>query len=184
MKERIALIPAPTSMQPGGYVPKAYPDRSEARTPWAEVEVVARRTAPRLTIRVSWPCPEATLSLTEGTDRFVDAAALLAPSQEGAPWITMGAPNLGVEGLLWRADRDAPIEVRAEGLGTLERKASRPGWRLEADLKQGIWQLAVELDDWRALRTHRQLAVAVWQGRDAERGGLKSVSPGWLEVKL
>jgi DMSO reductase family type II enzyme heme b subunit len=172
-------------MQPGGYVPRAYPDRSEARTPWAEIEVAAGRGASRLRIRVSWPCVEVARSPAEGTDRFVDSAALLAPSREGAPWITMGAPGLGVEGLLWRADRDAVLEVSAEGLGSVERRPVRAGWRVEAAAwHAGQWTLELGLDDWPALRERRQLALAVWQGRDAERGGLKSVSPGWLEVKL
>lgn len=46
----------------------------------------------------------------------------------------------------------------------------------------GHWLVTFEIPDWPALTRHRQLAFALWQGAAQERAGLKSVSPGWIDV--
>jgi DMSO reductase family type II enzyme heme b subunit len=94
----------------------------------------------------------------------------------------MGAPGKAVEGALWRADREELIGVRAEGLGTVERSAAPDAWKARAEWKAGRWSLELELEGWAVLDAQRQLAIAVWQGAEGDRAGLKSVSPGWLEI--
>jgi DMSO reductase family type II enzyme heme b subunit len=133
-------------------------------------------------IRVVWDCSEPVRELGEDVDRFVDAAAVLAPSVPDAPWMTMGAPGKAVEGALWRADREELLGVRAEGLGTVERSAAPQAWKVRAEWKAGRWSLQLELEDWAALDARRRVAIAVWQGAQGDRGGLKSVSSGWIEV--
>jgi DMSO reductase family type II enzyme heme b subunit len=180
MRSKISLIAAPTALSPGGYVSKAYADRGTPRTPVAELEVV--RAGQLWRIRVVWDCSEPVRALGEDVDRFVDAAAVLAPTVADAPWMTMGAPGKAVEGALWRADREELVGVRAEGLGTVERRAAPEAWKARAEWKAGRWSLALELEGWAVLDARRQLAIAVWQGARGDRGGLKSVSPGWLEL--
>ena len=40
------------------------------------------------------------------------------------------------------------------------------------------------MPNWQALEQEMKLGVAVWQGARAQRAGLKSVSPDWIEVRL
>jgi DMSO reductase family type II enzyme heme b subunit len=181
MHTKVSLIAAPTALSPGGYVAKAYADRSAPRTPVVDLEV--KNDAGHWTIRLVWACPEPVRKLDENVDRFVDAAAVVAPSVPDAPWMTMGAPGKAVEGALWRADRDTLIGVRAEGLGTVERGTAPEAWQARADWKAGRWTLELELPGWAVLDARGQLAVAVWQGAEGDRAGLKSVSPGWLELE-
>jgi hypothetical protein len=44
----------------------------------------------------------------------------------------------------------------------------------------GVWSVTFELDAWSALTAHKQIALAVWRGDVQDRGGLKSVSEGWI----
>jgi DMSO reductase family type II enzyme heme b subunit len=175
------LMAAPAGMQPGGYVPAAYADRTQPRTPSVAVEVEPRGGGFR--IALAWACPEPVREVRADPGRFCDAAALLAPSARDAPWITMGAPGIALDGVLWRADGDALLGVRAEGLGTLQRSPAPKGWAVSAAWAAGSWRVEFELPAWESLAKQRQLAVAVWRGAAQERGGLKSVTPGWLEIE-
>jgi steroid C-25 hydroxylase gamma subunit len=174
------LIAAPAGMQPGGYVREAYLDRTQPRTPEVELELSHSSGVWRAVVQ--WDCPEPVRDVRANPSLFCDAAALLAPSAPGAPWITMGAPGLGVDGVLWRADGDALLHVSAEGLGTVKREPAPKGWSATAAWSAGRWRVEFSLQSWESLAQQRQLAVAVWRGADAERGGLKSVTPGWIEV--
>ena len=178
--DSISLIAAPTALSPGGYVSKAYAERAVPQTPVAELEAV--KLGDRWRLRVLWSCAEPVRELGEDVDRFVDAAAVLAPGSADAPWVSMGAPGKAVEGALWRADRAGLLGVRAEGLGTVERSAAREGWRAVSEWKAGRWSVDFELQGWPVLDDRRRLAIAIWQGARGDSGGLKSVSPGWLEL--
>ena len=57
VKHEVKLVAAPTGMQPGGYVPKAYADRNVALTPSLEIEVA--RPPGIWRIRLRWPVPRA-----------------------------------------------------------------------------------------------------------------------------
>lgn len=180
MRTKHELIAAPAGMQPGGYVREAYLDRTQPRT--ASVELELSQSSGVWRAVVQWDCPEPVRDVRANPSLFCDAAALLAPSAAGAPWITMGAPGLGVDGVLWRADGDALLRVSAEGLGTVKREPAPKSWTAAAAWSAGRWRVELELGNWESLARQRQLAVAVWRGADAERGGLKSVTPGWIEV--
>ena len=180
MNKTITLSAAPTGMQPGGYVPVAFADRTEAATPSATIEAVAAGNGWRITL--SWACATPVRHTANETDRFPDACAVLAPVAPDSPWITMGEPGKAVEGFLWKADREQPFHIRAEGLGSAQRAAPPEGTRVTADWRDGHWQVVFEIPAWSALATQRQIAVAVWAGAAQERAGLKSVSPGWLPL--
>ncbi len=181
MRSKISMIAAPTGMSPGGYVPVAYVGRDAPRT--AVVDLEASKSEGLWRIRLGWACPEAPREIGHDVDRFADAAAVIAPVVADAPWLTMGAPGQAVEGALWRADRETLFGVRAEGLGTVAR-SDRTG-RMARDRGvevAGAGACVFELESWAVLDARRQLAIAVWQGAENDRGGLKSVSPGWIEL--
>ena len=69
MKTRIELINAPIGIQPGGYVPRAYADRTEPTTPAADVEVTREGAAWR--IALSWECPNPIRDISDDTNLFV-----------------------------------------------------------------------------------------------------------------
>jgi len=181
MRTKISMMAAPTALSPGGYVGRAYADRTAPNTPVADLEVVRTRTG-TWRIRLAWECAEAVREIGDDVGRFVDAAAILAPSTADAPFMTMGAPGKAVDGLLWRADRVELLGVRAEGLGSVERRAAPDGWRVRPAWRGRRWQLDFTLPGWPDLEDQRRLAVAIWQGAEGDRAGLKSVCPGWIEL--
>jgi DMSO reductase family type II enzyme heme b subunit len=180
MKKSVDLIAAPTAAQPGGYVPKAYAERSTPAIRSATLE--AERSPEGWRIRLAWSCPEAVRDISGDTDHFVDAAALAVPAVPDAPWVSMGAPGKAVEGALWRADRPGLLQFRAEGLGTVERDAPPAHWKVTAGWENGAWSVAFDLTPWPQLDQGAQLGFAIWRGTAADRGGLKSISPGWLAL--
>ncbi|MBK6288221.1 MAG: hypothetical protein IPJ33_15810 [Gammaproteobacteria bacterium] len=181
IRKKLALIVAPPAMQPGGYIMKAYADRTEPRVPELNVSVV--RSARGFLIEVDWAC-EVAHRLTAGeTDLFTDACALMAPETGEAQWLTMGAPGHAVEAAYWRADRERPWRMRAEGLGTMQRSEAPAAWSARGEWAGGRWQVRFELDDWAPLVTQKKLAIAVWSGQAGERAGLKSVTADWLALE-
>lgn len=179
--KKVELIAAPVGMQPGGYVATAYAGRdASAVTPNLELEVATPPGSWRLRLR--WPCPEPVRDVSSDPALFPDGAALFAPQHEESPWLTMGAPGMGVDGVLWRADSESLRAISAEGLGSMKRDDAPPSWRFVAKHEQGYWQLELTLPGWATLDGSRRLAAAIWRGSAQERGGLKSVTPGWMEV--
>ena len=181
MRRELSLMAAPTDLSPGGYVRVAYAKRNIPKTPSARLEAVREGTIWR--IRVDWECAEPAHAIGDDVDGFVDAVAVLAPTTPDAQWMTMGAPGKAVEGALWRADRKELIGIRAEGLGTVERGAVPDGWTAKGTWKSGAWQVDFALDRFALLDADPRLALAVWQGAQGDRAGLKSVAPGWVELE-
>ncbi|MCP4005796.1 MAG: hypothetical protein GY725_16520 [bacterium] len=179
--QKLELIAAPTGIQPGGYVAKAYAGRDAAPiTPHLDLEVARPPGTWRLRLR--WPCPEPVRDVSADPSLFPDAAAVFAPQHEDSAWVTMGAPGKGVDGVLWRADGQNLHAIRAEGLGSMKRDAAPEGWRFAAKHERGFWQLELTLPGWATLDGSGRLAAAIWRGSAQDRGGLKSVTPGWTEV--
>lgn len=181
MKQRIQLMAAPPSIQPGGYVSKAYADRSEPGTQWADLVVESRGNGWH--VFVAWPCPERRTNTTTDVDRFSDAAAILAPTTPDAPMMTMGNQDAPVDGWLWRADRTQGMRVTAHGFGTSERLDLPAHATVNGAWAEGRWGVSFDLPAWESLSRLRLIGVAIWQGAAAERAGLKSVSTNWIALK-
>lgn len=181
MKQTIKLVRAPTMIQPGGYVPAAYPDAGPPLTPSALL-VVDRNGARGWIVHLAWPCAKPVDEIKSDTDRFADAAALLAPVLEDTPMISMGAPKAPVEGMLWRADWTAPVKIVAEGFGTVARHPAPADWTAQGTWKDGVRTARFEIPDWPALAARKLLGIAIWQGAGRERAGLKSVCGDWIPV--
>lgn len=180
MKTVVNLMAPPTAMQPGGYIAKAYADHDKPGTTRAEIEALSDGGV--WTIALRWSAPQAVIDATDNPRQFIDGAALFAPTVKDAPWITMGSPEMPLEGVLWRADTAAPYRVQAQGLGSVQRLPAADGWQVEANYANGNWNLLFWLPGFSALDNNRQLGFAIWQGAQAERAGLKSVTPSWLAV--
>ncbi len=56
------------------------------------------------------------------------------------------------------------------------------GRTAEGEVKAGKWHVVFEAPTWSSLDARQQLAIAIWQGVTGDRGGLKSVSSGWIAV--
>jgi DMSO reductase family type II enzyme heme b subunit len=181
VKRRIELIAAPPSIQPGGYVRRAYADHTRALTPWADVSVESYGDGWH--VFVAWPCPASVIETKHDVDLFADAAAILAPSSPDAPMLTMGSEAAGVDGWLWRADREHGMRVSAHGLGSVERFEAPAGTAMTAAWSEQRWGVRFELAAWDSLSKQKQIGIAVWRGAAAERGGLKSVSPNWISIR-
>lgn len=181
MKQTLKLIAAPTGMQPGGYVGKAYPEEAPPVTASA-VLMVDRTLGGGWVVNLAWLCPAPVDEIKSDTDRFADAAALLAPVKEETSMITMGYADHPVEGMLWRADWPAPMKIVAEGFGTVERAPAPVGWSAQSSWEKGVRTVRFEIANWRALASRRQLGVAIWQGAERERAGVKSVTPDWISL--
>ena len=182
MKRRINLMAAPTAIQPGDYVVAAYADATRALTPFVNLDLEKSSLGWRATL--AWHCPEPVKDIRGDTNRFADAAALLVPVRPDTAMISMGAEGYPVEGFLWRADWQTPKTIRAEGFGTVERLDAPKGWRALGEWQSRTWLVRFEMPSWPALEQQMKLGVAVWQGARAQRAGLKSVSPDWIEVRL
>lgn len=182
MKRPLKLIAAPPSYQPGEYIGVAYADATRPRTPSADFTIEKSSTGWRASLL--WRCRTQAASMTGDTNRFADAAALLVPAHPKAPMISMGGPDMPVEGLFWRADWKAPMKIRAEGFGTVQRLHAPAGWTALGLWQNGHWLVRFEAPSWPALEHHKLIGVAIWQGASAERAGLKSVTADWLRVQV
>ena len=180
MKARISLIAAPAAIQPGGYVRVAYADRTEPST--TDLEVRVEEHGRGWEIFLSWACTAASSRTTQDVDRFADAAAVLAPSRPDAALMTMGSETAGVDGWFWKADREKGIRFQARGLGTVERSDPPADVQVTGLWQAGRWGVKFQLPAWDSLSLHGRIGFAIWQGAASERAGLKSVSPGWIEL--
>jgi DMSO reductase family type II enzyme heme b subunit len=188
--ERLKLEGTPLGLQPTGAIRNAWVGKQFGVV--SGVEVVAVHDGSQLAFRLEW----SDASENRGQDdsaAFADAAAVLLPGAAGAPAFTMGAPGAPVNAWYWRADEDGHgRHVVAEGIGTSrmldgELVSGRGVW------KAGRWRVVIA----RALRVTTSepvaqlqpgqttgFAVAVWDGANGERGGIKAYSGDWRELRL
>ncbi|MFC6941151.1 ethylbenzene dehydrogenase-related protein [Salinirubellus sp. GCM10025818] len=147
-----------------------------------ETKLQAVRTDRRLYLRLSWA--DATVDRsTNATRAFADAVAVQVPANASArPPIAMGSAGNPVNVWYWSAD-DTTEELLAGGPGSTTR--FDPGTvTTDATRADGRWHVVLSrpLDAPNANRTaipddaDMDVALAVWNGSNAERSGKKSVS--------
>ena len=169
------------------------------RTTWSErnigaverVSVSAAHDGQRLAFRFEWDAGQENRVVGDN-DQFPDGAAVLLPSTPGSP-IFMGAPGQAVNAWYWRANDEQGRNVVAEGLGT-SRTVDVDLVQAQGTWKEGRWRVVLS----RALRVDTTepmaqlepgaktgFAVAVWDGSNSERAGIKAYSgPVWKELQL
>ncbi len=189
-KQRIDLIATPLALQPSSFIINTWRDRPIGKI--AALDFSALHNGHLVALRLSWADPQADLG-QDDNDRFPDGAAVMFPLKGDAPLVTMGSPEQPVNAWHWRADR--PTAARnnvAAGLGT-SRVTRNLDIATAAHHRNGRWQVvfvrklkegpassAVQF----ASGTPTKIAFAVWQGSNAERGGLKAFSPQWHDLIL
>ena len=126
---------------------------------------------------------------------FPDGCGILMPLAGGNPSIDeMGSKDAPVNAWFWRADdEDVARNVVAQGLGTTE-STERSPIRARAKWGQGAWAVvfarALAVPEQKsetvqlAAGTSVQVAFAVWEGSNGERGGIKSFSKEWRTLTL
>jgi complex iron-sulfur molybdoenzyme family reductase subunit gamma len=166
------------------------PDKTtEAST----MTVRALYSAEELALRLEWS--DASAENARGVGKFADAAAVQWPVQFGPgvrlPYIGMGNPGEPVTLWLWRADGTAET-LAAEGFGTLTAQAS-DGIQAKGAWKDGRWRVVflrklaaggeycVRVDS--AKQGLVPVALAVWNGAQAERDGAKRLS-AWQVLRF
>ncbi len=180
-REHLKLEGTPLGLQPTGAIRAAWAGKTIGAV--GGVDLAALHEGRHLALRLEWADPSESRTVDDN-DRFADAAAVAFPVAEGAPLVTMGAPGQAVNAWYWRADGEGGRDVVAEGLGTSrtlggERVRARGSWQ------SGRWHVVIA----RALRSEGtepvvQLSpggsigfgVAVWEGGNGERAGIKAVS--------
>lgn len=174
-----------------------YPQQSVSpASPEADVrrvEVRALHNGKALALRLEWR--DTAASDTRDVGRFADAAALQWPLHygpgQGLPYIGMGQGGQPAAVWFWRADGSTE-SLAAAGFGTLT--AQTPdGMTAQGTWKDGVWRVvftrafATGGEDSVAFAPDAQglvpLALAVWNGEDGERNGLKRLS-AWRVLYL
>lgn len=187
--ETLALMGTPVGLQPTGAIRAAWTGKKIGTV--ESVTIAALHNGRELAFRLEWADPTENRDLTDTTS-FPDAAAVLLPSTPDSVVMTMGAPTAPVNAWYWRADADKSRNIIAEGIGTsrtvdVELVRGRGVW------KEGRWKVVIA----RALRIDTKepiaqidvgatsgFAVAVWDGANSERGGIKAFSGDWRELVL
>lgn len=155
----------------------------------AEAGTVTARalySAQELALLLEWS--DASVENARGVGKFADAAAVQWPVQYGPgvrlPYIGMGNPGAPVALWFWLADGAAET-LGAEGFGTLTAQVS-DGMQAKGAWKDGRWRVVfrrslaaggeycVRVDS--AKQGLVPVAVAVWNGAQAERNGAKRLS--------
>jgi DMSO reductase family type II enzyme heme b subunit len=187
----MALRATPLKLQPSGYVKAAFKNRPFGRT--KKVSVGAVHNGEEVFFHLTWTDPNDDRTI-QGSNVFPDAAALLFPINSDAPIISMGSKTQPVNAWYWRADfGESGKNNVAEGLGTTRQTAvshvaCRAAWksgtrRLVFARPLAVPDQAGEAVQLRAGGTTR-FGVAVWEGANGERAGIKAFSEAWKDLQL
>jgi DMSO reductase family type II enzyme heme b subunit len=189
--ETIALKGTPLALQPSPYIKAAWKGREIGKI--KRVRLAALHNGTDVFFRLAWADPnddERTLD----SNVFPDGAALLFPMRGDAPLQTMGSKTQPVNAWQWRADFGEQGKNNvAEGLGTT-RSTTVSHVQCRASWNKGAWRLVItrplavpdQVNDAVELRpgSSVKLAIAIWEGANGERGGVKAFSEVWRQAEL
>ncbi len=188
--ETIQLLGVPAGMQPSSYIVKKWQDREVGRV--KAVEFGALHNGSAIAFRLAWQDPEQDVSRKEN-ESFPDGAAVMFPLKDDAPLVLMGSKEQPVNAWHWRADRPELARNNvAAGLGS-SRVTRGSEIRTQARYRDDYWELIflreLKLPDVSTAvdfspGQRAKVALAVWEGSNGERGGLKAFSPQWIELTL
>jgi len=189
-EDPLQLIGTPAGLQPTAAIRNTWAGKKIGAV--ERVQVRAVHNGEILAFRLEWDDATQNDSLTD-TTAFIDAAAIALPASPDAVTATMGAPGAAVNAWYWRADeKDGGRHLLAEGLGTT-RTLDSGAVRSSGVWKDGRWRVVIA----RALQVKTSepvaqlepdqvtgYAVAVWDGAQQERAGIKGFSGEWRELRL
>lgn len=145
-----------------------------------------------ISVRMAWEDRTEDAEVT-GATSLPDGAAIMFPLKPGASVMTMGSPDAPVNMWLWQADREAPFDVLSQGIGTSTRRdPSLSGLSGTGVYARGRWRVVMSrpLDadgvEFVNLAGKRVLnvAFAVWEGNNRERGPLKAFSGEFQDLTV
>lgn len=193
--ESIKLEGTPAAMQPTAAIRESWADKNIGSV--EKVSVQAIHNGKELAFRLEWDAPMGNMNHGDNSV-FPDGAALAFPTEANAP-VMMGAPNMPINIWFWRASDEAATpggesrQINAEGIGTSD-TLDRASVKSHGVWKSGKWSVVIS----RALQVQSdkavaqlnagsdaQVAIAIWDGSNKERGGIKSYSGlQWLNLTL
>ncbi len=186
----VALESTPIAMQPTPAIRESWSTKTAGNIGNVSVQAVVNQDL--LAIRLQWNAPNQMVDHGDNTV-FPDSAAIAFPLAENAP-VVMGAPDMPVSMWFWRANENGEArQIEAAGIGTSETR-NRNLVKSHGAWKDGKWSVVMA----RALQVPNesqspqfklgstaQIALAVWDGGNTERGGIKAYSGmQWLELIL
>jgi DMSO reductase family type II enzyme heme b subunit len=188
--DTVSLTGTPAGMQPTEAIRVAWMGKKIGAV--ERVDVKALHDGRVLAFRLEWEDATESADLDDNT-HFPDAAAIALPAATDAPLVLMGAPGLPVNAWYWRADEpQIARELSAEGLGTSRMIKGSPV-RGRGVWKGGRWSVVIA----RALKlegapgaaqlqpgVETGFGVAIWEGSNQERAGIKAFSGDWLPLTL
>jgi len=186
----LALMPTPLASQPSLYIRAVWKERPYGKT--RAVRVSALNNGTEIFFRLEWNDPEKNDTVTDTT--FADAAALLFPMGSDAPLQTMGDQQHPVNAWHWRADLGEHGRNNvARGLGSTV-LSDKSHIVCRASWDKGVWRLVInrplsvpdQADEAVQLKPGQEtrFAVAVWEGQNGERAGIKAFSQNWRPLTI
>lgn len=182
----ISLTPTPLERQPSAYVQTVWQKRPRGEV--NEVKVRALSNANSLVLRLDWAAADPRRSIND-INVYADSCAVLFPANgQSAELETMGSPEHPVAAWHWRAGTEQPFSITATGIGSVTRQTDHQ-LRVSARWADGRWQVvlgsplpadAVSITKGSAI----PIAFAIWCGTADDRGGLKSYSPQFHQLRL
>ena len=191
----IPLEGTPAAFQPTPAIRETWADKKIGTV--SKVAVQSVHNGKEVAFRLEWDAPNRGISHGDNSV-FPDGAAIAFPTVENAP-VMMGAPNMPINIWFWRASDEETIkagdsrQIDAQGIGTSD-TLDKNQVRSKSTWQDGKWTVVItrsmqvisstDVAQLKAGDT-AQYAIAIWDGSNKERGGIKSYSGmTWLDLTL
>lgn len=177
------------------WAPPVHPSiglRHDATKPTSPIMFRVARDDEQFYVRLRWA--DDSNNQINAFDKFADAVAVqFAMAGGDATPYTMGAPNAPVNIWYWRAGNEQAQDLVAGGFGstTLLESVDVTVTGTYDDANNGEWVVVFS----RALATTNErqarfgendsvhITLAIWQGAEGQRDGLKRTTVGWIAVQ-
>ncbi len=181
----VEMVPAPLGLQPNEYVQVSWEDRPYGLLELARLRAV--HDGAKIAVQLSWADAQPSTGAGEG---FPDGAALAFPVRGEPELMLMGSPEAPMQFVQWQASKKEARSVLAKGIGS-SLPGEPVGETAKASWSGGLWTVVFT----RSLAASgesailvpgstSQIGIAVWNGSNEERAGIKAVSPDWTALSL
>jgi steroid C-25 hydroxylase gamma subunit len=174
------LAETPLSMQPTDAIRAQWKTRAHGVV--KKLRFTAMHNGTIIGFRLDWDDPRENREILDN-DQFADGAAVMLPAVADAPIILMGQRGQPVNAWYWRADEGATgRNISAQGYGST-RTIDRNSVVCSQKWHDGAWTVVItrhlRLDTKEPVAQlspgdHMPYGVAVWEGGNQERAGIKS----------
>lgn len=181
----VEMVPAPLGLQPTEYIQVSWEDRPYGVLEQASIKAV--HDGAKIAVQLSWADAQPSTGAGEG---FPDGAALGFPVRGEPELMQMGSAEAPMQFVQWQASKSRARSVLAKGIGS-----TLPGAPVD-ETATGSWSGG----RWTVVFTRSlagseesaslvpgdttQIGIAVWNGSNEERAGIKAVSPDWTALTL